>query len=269
MAFAERHAAENYTLGGVRLWFDELIDATNGYYAGTVDLGCIEEAPIAPNPTYQEHFCAHTGTRVKDAKIVKEISMTITVTLVEVDPENLRLFFLGGNITRTAAASGGGSVTNEPMKLVGTDRRILRYGKNAASIVVTDVTGVTTYSSSTDYEVVDYYGFKSIRRRSGSTITDGQVVLVDYVYDILENRNFNPLTNILKIGRAKFMGVSDTGQELIADYDKVSITPSGDFSWNSDDWTTFQLEIEVLDNSVVNPTAPFGVIRHLGSGQNI
>lgn len=268
MAFSERHAAENYTLGGARLWFDELIDTTNNYYAGMVDLGCIEEAPIAMNPTYQEHFCAHTGTRLKDRKIVKEVAMTITVTLVEVDPENMRLFFLGGDITRTSASVGGGSVTDEPMKLVGTDRRILRYGKNATSIVVTD-TGGTPYTLTTDYVVEDYYGFKSIRRVSGGGIADGEVVLVDYSYDILENRSFNPFTNILKVGRAKFTGVSDTGQEMIADFDYVSITPTGDFSWNSDDWTTFQLEIEVLDNSVAAPSAPFGTVRHLGAGQNI
>lgn len=267
MAFYERHAAENYTLGGVRLWFDELLDATNLYYAGTVDLGCIEEAPIAPNPTYQEHFCAHTGTRLKDRKIVKEVSLTITVTLVEVDPENMRLFFLGGDVTRTPA--GTASVTNEPMKLVSTDFKILRYGMAATSIVVTDVTGVSTYSASTDYEVIDYYGFKAIRRRAGSTIPDGATVLVDYSYTVLANRNFKPMTNILKVGRAKFMGTSDTGQEVIADFDKVSISPSGDFSWSSDDWTKFQLEIEVLDNSVVDAAAPFGIIRHLGAGQNI
>jgi len=271
MAHYERPSPYNYTLGGIRLWVNELLDAsaTPPKYRGFVDLGCIEEAPFAQAIDFQEHFCASTGTRVKDRKIVKEISSTITVTIVEADPENLRLFFLGGDITDVAASPGGGSVTTEVMKLTGTERRILKDGVNASSVVVEPYGGGAAFTVTTDYVIEDHFGHKAIRRVATGSIGDGDFVEVDYTHDVLESRSFNPLTQILKTAQVQFIGVSDTGQEMIAQFDNVQINPTGDFSWNSDDWTSFQLELDILDNSLAAPSAPYGVIQQLGAGQNI
>lgn len=271
MAFYERKDPNNYSLGGVRLWVSELVDSatTPASYDGFVDLGCVEEAPIAQAIEFQEHFCTATGTRLKDRKIVKEVSATITVTLVEPDVENLRLFFLGGDITDNAASASGGSVTDEAMRLQGTERRILKFGRNATNIVVTSFDGMTTHALTTDYVVEDYYGHKAIRRVSGGGITDGDIVLVDYNYDVLANKEFNPLSQVLKTAQVLFIAVSDTGNEFIGQFDNCQINPSGDFNWNNDDFTQFALEIDVLDNSAVDANAPFGVFRHYGTGQNL
>lgn len=269
--FYERKNSNNYSLGGVRLWVNELIDSTQtpARYAGFVDLGCVEEAPIAQTIEFQEHFCAATGTRVKDRKIVKQVSATITVTLVEPDPENLRLFFLGGDISHNSASASGGTATDEVIRLTSTDRKILKFGRNAGGIVVTNLTGMTTYVLDTDYSVEDYYGHKAIRRIDGGSIADGDYVLVDYTYDILENKEFNPLSQILKTAQVLFIAVSNTGNEFIGQFDNCQINPSGDFNWNSDDFTNFALEIDVLDNSAADENAPFGVIRHYGAGQDL
>ena len=271
--FFERKDPSNYSLGGVRLWVNELDDATTTppKYQGFVDLGCIEEAPIAQAIEFQEHFCAATGTRVKDRKIVKEVSATITATLIEPDVENLRLFFLGDVVTANAAGTASGSQLDEVVKLEGTERRILKFGRAATSIVVTSFDGMTIHTLNTDYVVEDYFGHKAIRRVGvpGNPITDGAYVLVDYAYDILQNNQFNPLTKILKTAQVLFIAVSDTGNEFIAQFDNCQINPSGDFNWNSDDFTTFALEIDVLDDSTANPSTPFGTIRHYGTNQNL
>lgn len=280
--FYERANSGNDTLGGVRLWVNELLDAssTPPKYGGTVDLGCIEEAPIEQAIEYQEHFCASTGTRVKDKKIVKQVSATITATLVEVDAENLRLFFLGGAITPVAEALAGGTVTDEVARChypvavpaVGSysDRRILQFGKNASTIVVTTWAGGPLVLA-TDYVIEDYYGFKAIRfiKQAVAGVVEGDYVKIDYKYDVLESRSFNPLTSFLKVAQVRFIGASDNGTEIFADFAKCNISPSGNFNWNNNDWTTFQLMIDILDNSAVAPTAPFGTIQVLGSGQNI
>lgn len=273
--FYERRAAENLTLGGVRLFVNELLDPApvSGpvRYRGFVDLGCVEEAPFTPNVEYQEHYCAHTGTRILDRKIVKQVSGTITVTLLELDVENVRLFFMGGTITPVAAGGAPVGITDEVVRLEGTERRILEhgFGTTSASIVVTDLTGVTTYSNATDYEVVSYYGWAAIRRRAGTTIGDGDYVLVDYNYTNQAHKKFNPVTSILKTAKVRFMGVSDTGPEMIAEFRNCNISPAGDFNWQSDDWTSMQLQIDVLDDSVYDSAAPFGVLKHFGSGTNL
>lgn len=269
--FYERKDANNYTLGGVRLWVNEIIDSSVSpvKYRGFVDLGCVEEAPIAPALEFQEHFCAATGTRVKDRKIVKQSSMTITVTLTEIDVENIRLFFLGGDITDVAAAVGGGAAVNEVVRLQGTERRILKFGPNVTAVNVEPYGGGAPFTVAVDYVLETYYGHTAIRRVAGGGIADGDYVEIDYTYDVLQSKDLNPLGKILKQGQVLFMGVSDTGNEMIGQFDNCNINPTGNLNWNSNDFTQMQVEIEVVDDSVANPSAPFGTVHHLGSGQDI
>jgi hypothetical protein len=38
---------------------------------------------------------------------------------------------------------------------------------------------------------------------------------------------------------------------------------------NDDDWSTFQLRLKILDDSVAVPTAPFGLFEHYGTGEDL
>jgi hypothetical protein len=113
-----------------------------------------------------------------------------------------------------------------------------------------------------------YRGFTTITA-TGPTITGPTFVKVQYVEGALTSKKFYPGTSILKDCQVLFVGASDTGNEFMAYYDKCQINPSGDFNWSSDDFTKFQLMIDILDDSIDNPTKPFGTFRHLGSGTNI
>jgi len=161
-------------------------------------------------------------------------------------------------------------VTDEVVQLIDTEVRVLGNSYNGESIVVKDITGVTTYVKDTDYSEVDIIGgYKGIKAIAGGGITSGDFVRVSYDYETRDNKLFYPATKLEVIGQALFFGVSDTGNEFMRSFAKAQLEPEGSFSLDDADWSNFQLRLKVLDNSDAVPTAPFGLFRHFGVGQDI
>ncbi len=76
------------------------------------------------------------------------------------------------------------SVTNESVTADSDTWVDMDYARvQPGTVVVTDSTGVTTYTEGTDY-VIDYGNGKLMALSAGS-ITDGQALLVDYTYDAI------------------------------------------------------------------------------------
>jgi hypothetical protein len=241
----------NYTIGGVRFWFNRLADdqTTPVRYEGYQDMGNVVESSDEQATEEQDHYTAKTGVRIRDRSLVKQIEEEIVFTLDELSTENLRSFFRGSDVADVAAATGV-AVTNEVMQAVGEEVRILGKGYNASSIVVKDISGSPTHVEDTDYTVVDIIGgYKGIKRIDGGGISDGDFLLVDYDYDIRAHKRFNPGTNLEVKGEALFFGVSDTGNEFIRSIALGQLEPEGAFSLNDDDWSNFQLRLKILDNS--------------------
>lgn len=68
--------------------------------------------------------------------------------------------------------------TSEQLTLTGTTAKSLGKTAIAASQKVQKLDGTVTYTAATDYSI----GTTTVKRKSGSAITDGQVVLVSYNY---------------------------------------------------------------------------------------
>lgn len=265
-------SASNYTIGAARFWFSRLYDATTTpvKYEGFFDVGNIVEHSMEQTIDVLDHFSGRTGTRKKDRSLVREFSEDILLTLDELDCENLRAFLRGATISDVAASPAGGTITDEVAKLINYDTVILGSGYAGSTIVVKDITGVTTYSDATDYEVVNIIGgYKGIKRRVGSTILTGDFVRMSYKYDIRAHRKFYPLTVTEVLGQAMFFGVSDTGNEFIRSFRLVQLESEGALSLSADDWSSFQLRMKILDDSETTPTAPFGLFQHYGKGTDI
>ena len=324
---------QNYTVGGTRFWFNRLVDDSLSppRYEGFRDMGNVVDSSLEQAIEELEHFSSKSGTRRRDRSITTQIEEDITFTLDELNVENLREFFRGGDITDVLAAesdasdwlattayvlgdwvvptarngfifkctTAGTSDSSEPspwpttagdteadatvvwtaftlaarvdevMQLVGTETRILGYGLTAASVVVSDITGVTPFTLTTDYLIVDVIGgYKGIQRVAGGGITDGEFVSVDYDYETLANKMFSPATNLEVKGQAMFFGVSDTGNEFKRSFRTTQLQPEGAMELDDEDWTTFDLDLKILDDTDVTPTAPFGLFHHYGVGQN-
>lgn len=333
-AFKQAGDASNYTIGGVRFWFNRLIDdtVTPVQYEGHLDLGNVVEGPQESEKEEVEHFTAKSGSRKRDRKVNRDISEDIVLTLDELAPENLRYFFQGGDLVQRPAIAAtppsdwaattayvvgdfvkpttpngfyaicivagtsdageptwptadGGTVVDatvtwqvweatqiadEVLKLDRTTKRILRKGYNAESIVVKDITDVTTYVEDTDYTVVDIIGdWKGIQRIEGGAIADGDLVRVSYDYATRKLERFSPQTELEVIGQCVLFGVSDTGDEFMRYINRAQIEPEGGFDIDDEDWSTFQLRVSILDDSDANPDEPFGIFDHFGVGADI
>lgn len=265
----------NYTIGGVRFWFSRLVDAasTPPKYEGYRDMGNVIEGPFETTKDELDHNSARTGTRKRDRSLVRELTEDIVLTMDELDVPNLRDYFNGSDVTDVVEALGGGVVTDEVAKVKIGDTTILGKGFNAASIVVKDITNALTYTTPDDYDLVDiiggYVGLTWKTGAAGSNLANGDFVRISYVYDIRLHKSFAPLTTLEIKGKAVFFGVSDTGNEFIREFENVQIEREGTFSINSDDWSSFQIRVKILDDSENNPSFPAGIFRHYGVGTDL
>lgn len=260
----------NYTIGGARFFFNRNVDltVTPNKREGYLDLGNVVTASDEQAVDVLDHFSARSGTRRKDRSLVREITDEVLLTLDELNKDNLRMVFRSGDPTEVAAAVGV-AVNDEILQLRGFDVRYLgEY--NPGAIVVKDYPDAITYVLNTDYEVVSIIGgMKGIRRKAGGAIADGDFVRVDYTKDVRAHTMYKPGTKLEVIGQAKFLLVSDTGNEFIRTLQRVQVEAEGGFEYNSEDWTAFQLRMKILDNSDAVATEPFGTLEHYGVGTDI
>lgn len=275
-AFFEGGSPSNYTIGGIRAWFNRLVDATTTpkKFEGFFDLGNVVEGPQESEKEEVEHFSAKTGTRKRDRLVSRDISEDIVLTLDELAVENLRHFFRGTAVTDVAAAAAGKVVTDEAMSLTREDTRILRFGRNASTVVVEPFGGGAPFSLTTDYLIVEVLStggdsWKGIQRVASGTITDGEFVQVTYDGDVVAHRKFEPQTSLQVEGQLVLMGASDTGNEFVRHINKCQIEPEGSFDYDDEDFSTFQMRVAILDDTDDIPSEPFGVFEHMGTGSDL
>ena len=83
------------------------------------------------------------------------------------------------------------------------------------------------------------------------------------------SRRFAPYMNTERTGGARLAGVSDTGNEWVWTIPSATLKPEGDFTYNDEDWSSFSFEVEVLADSNMYPTSPYGLVDHYGVGEDI
>jgi hypothetical protein len=256
-------SSENYTIGGLRFFFNEIV---NSVYQGYLYLGNVVTGGLAPTVDNLDHFTAKSGKRLKDRRVTREVSMTFNFTLDEPNAIAMNLFMFGAGVSQVASATAT-AVTGHQAVASDLEPVTLPH-KGASSIVVKK--GVTTLVLNTDYTVTDLLGYKQIKRMTGSVAcANGDTLTIDYSYDKPAHRTFKPATRTLREGKALIQGVSDIGNEFSYELEKCSLAPSGDFTFNDQDWSQFQFSLEILDNSAADATTPFGTVSHMGTGDDI
>lgn len=274
MTQIEAPDARNYTIGGVRVDFDELLDedTTPKKYSGMYSLGNIVDASFANEIENLQHYTAKTGKRVLDREVTQTITPKFTVTLDEPNARNLALMFRSAAIVDVPAAAAV-AATNETMKVEDGVSKSLRLGFNQAAIAVTDWAGNALTGGGDDYTEITFLamsGGKSIKGlilHAGGTggLAEGDFVKVAYTYDVLAHKLIKPNTKLEVKGALRFAFVSDTGNEAWYRIQKCIVTPEGDFAYNSEDWTSFQLGL-TLEEDEDNPDYPYGKWEHHGIG---
>jgi hypothetical protein len=166
----------NYLLGKCVVYFDRFNSA--GAQTGEMDLGNTPNFSITPNVESIDHFSSREGLKKKDKSVDTGLGYTAKFAADEFSRDNLNLFLLGdgteGSETQNAGAVGNEAVTARHDKWVK-----LTY-RSVSNVVITNSTGVTTYTEITDYEID--YATGRIKALSTGSITDAQALLVDYHY---------------------------------------------------------------------------------------
>lgn len=151
--------------------------------AALVDLGAMRGVQIAESFDKVSVESDNAGTL---REYIKNQRVAITGQMIEIDLDSFNKI-RGGIDTYSTVAGGATPVTDEQVVLSGTLLKRLANkngdGTEVTAIVVTDLTGVTTYVLNTDYVVaLDAAGYTVIARIAGGSIGDGDTVLVDYSY---------------------------------------------------------------------------------------
>lgn len=258
---------EDYNLGRGIVYFAPLSNSLPGAYR---DLGNAPEFNISIEVETVEHQSSREGLRTVDKEVVISQSVSLSVTIDELNFENLALFFSGGANSHTNA-SVAGFVEHQMITSASQGRwyDIVDSNNNRAyDVDVTDLVvevGATPAVEGTDYTLDATMG--RIFVRTGSTvITEGSDVDVTLTAngsaaDVDEVR---ALTQSAVTGALKFISVNPAASDAKTEYQfhQVSLSAEGDFSLIGDEFTTMQLNGVAERNATADADSPTLTVRY-------
>lgn len=150
-------------------------DATTGKPIGLAFIGDISSAELTPQVDAVEVLENVTGSNGVGARFIKATKYDFSMQMRSIKPDHAALAMMGAVTTKAA-----GSVTDEAVKGYLGKFTFLAHTK-ISTVVVTNNAGTTTYTAGTDYVLHANVGAIEIPA-SGSAITAGQDLKIDYVY---------------------------------------------------------------------------------------
>ena len=229
----------DYVLGKGKVIFQEDTVFTGKYR----DLGNASAFTVAVETENLEHYSSREGTKTKDKDIVTQIKAKGTLTLDDVNVNNLKEWLFGTTIAETIQTLDAAVASNVSAAL---DKWVTIGKYNITGLVVKDSTEATTYTLGTDYEVDLAAGL--IRFLSGVTIVEDAVLHLTYAAPALNSYLIDGLKASSAKGHIFFVANPPTGK--IQDLKGfVSMKPTGDLALIGDDWQNIQFELEFIDNA--------------------
>jgi hypothetical protein len=125
----------NYFVGKGVLYFTKSGDQER-------ELGNAPSVRFSPNTERLDHFSSQSGIRSKDRSILLEKVLTCTITLDEITPDNLAMFFFGDDATTNTDGNSVFSIFAESevtgsLRLVGTNDVGNKFEVTCPSVSVT------------------------------------------------------------------------------------------------------------------------------------
>jgi len=242
----------DYTLGKGKVIFQAETTFTGKYR----DLGNASAFEITVETENLDHYSSRAGTATKDKDIVTKVTAKGTLTLDDVNVNNIKNWFFGTTITETVQALDAAVVSN----LTASKGKWVEIGKyNITTIVVKDVTDATTYVLGTDYEVDLSAGL--LRVLEGSVIVEDAVLHLTYAVPALNHYSIDGLGASSVKGHIFFVGNPPTGRKQdLKGY--VSMKPTGNYALVGEDWQTMQFELEFIEHAQYS-----GIVDVIDRGQ--
>lgn len=247
-------------LGSGDLYYNRVV---GGVDQGWLRFGNATKFSIKENADLKERKSKQKATygQVLNSVSVKQPA-ELSISLDDLDKDVLAMAFLGSTSAINVTA---GSVTAEDKK-TGSFGGFVRtnFGYITNPIVIKDkATGLVTYVAGTDYEVASA-DRGMIKILSGGTITENELITIDYAYNaVTGNKVSGGTTSSIKVA------VMLDGENF-ADQSKVEVNcweavlaPTGEVDFLSDDFAT--LELAGTLNTPVGKTSPYEVSTDLVS----
>jgi len=133
-------------------------------------------------------------------------------------------------------------------------------GTTTPVVLVTNTAADVTYVSGTDYEISTSLKDDKIGRikfLSGGTVTDGEIVKVSYHYDADSYTKIKAFTETSIEGFLRFVSDNPQGDDQELQIWKVSLSPTAELPFISDDWGTIQMEGKILKDETNHPDSPY------------
>jgi len=258
---------EDYNLGRGKVYFAEL---TSGIPGAFRDLGNAPAFNISMETEKLDHMSSREGLKLTDLQVVVSQKINVSLTLDEINFENLAFFFSGESDTRTN--NGGAAITGNG-NLVVTDQGRwydLYEGATAATktaatriydigeVTITPNAGGSAMVETTDYVVDEALGRIFV-------VDGGDMEAGSYDVDVALNSTAVALVSRVKaasqsaiVGCLRFVSENpaDTDKWTEYTFHQVRLSAEGDFALIGDDWTTLQLSGLAERNATADPLSP-------------
>ena len=230
----------NLSLGRGELLFNKLEDEV---HQGEKSLGNAPEISVTPEMEELEHVSSLEGLNKVDVKIVTSLKIIVAATLEEFNQDNIEMIFLG---EKTTVSQTSGSVADEEHTVKEFDAYYKLDKRYVSSVVVTDETGVTTYTEDDDYTVDARIGRVFIKEGGSGGIAADDVLKISYDYGDLELPAVKLAEETKVEGSLRFLGDPAYGPELELYIPKVSIMADGEMPLISTEWASVGIRAEAL-----------------------
>ena len=262
---------DDYNLGRGKVFLASL-DANN-HPIEYRDLGNAAEFNVSIETEKLEHQSSREGLKTIDKEVVVSQKVSLSISLDEINFENMALFFSGESGSRSNAAAAAG-VTGTGNLVITTQGRWVDLYVGATGKPTTDPQGsriydigvvtITEAGATVLVEGVDYT-VDSIMGRIFA-INGGDLIAGTYDLDLAANvsaaatvETVKALTSSQVEGALKFIGENPASGNAQQEYQfhKVSLSAEGDFALIGDDWTTMQLTGAAEKNEFADPDSPY------------
>jgi len=238
--------SNNLVLGRGKLYFDRFATGTQTK-TGERYLGSTPAFSVSAETQELDHFSSEEGLQVKDESVTLRIDYSATLTVENIDQENLALFFFGTaeNATISAATAQEDTFTAIPGLFfqLGATPTKPEGVENVSNVVVTGAGGTPTYVAGTDYVADLDEGFIEIVRGGG--ISSGTAIEV--TYDVAAQTQERVISGSQLIqGALRFRSRNGVGGQRNFYMPKVTLRPNGEFALKGEEWQNMGFNIEIL-----------------------
>jgi hypothetical protein len=260
----------DYNLGRGVVYFSEL--DSNGLPQGFRDLGNATEFNITVETEKLEHYSSREGLKIVDKEVVISQKVMMTLSLDELNFENLAKFFSGTATSRFN--DGGSSITGNANLTVVNQGEWYDLYSGATGAPSTDVQNsriydigvVTIEPSGGGSALVENTDFKVDRERGRVFVVDGgDMVAGDYDVDVASYASSTASVHVVEAltqsaidGALKFIAVNPADDDDWVEYQfhQVRLSAEGDLSLIGDDWTVMQLSGTAESNTAADTDSP-------------